>query len=381
MVFFKKFGEISEVELSFLCMILMFELASVDGIVQHGNSMNENNETNDEGRSNGDENWTVVTYSGINGVNDVSNPHQTSSAQENESTRINNGETSSLHDMDESTPLLPNSESSISTRSNTDMMIHRQSFWTISFGIAIAISLLLALYFRVSFLEDKDTFIIYDTTDKSEVLSKLSNLYIGYFVYQMVIKTVMIAVLVFVIKMKSASTPARICQSDRFHNSIISVSFSGSFIALLIQLWGCIISTPLTHNTILIAVKNVGTIIEISLQRFVLLKIYHLPSPSTKLSMALIFFILSFMNGKFWLIDNWFGLTPYEQFVMRVMLDPKIEKVFSKFVLAFLCFFRIESFVAFYEVYCDVKIQKNNKNNKTNKQTNNDLQNTTQKES
>lgn len=338
--FLKKFSEISKVEVSFLCMILMFELASV---VE--NPTNAHNETHTEGGNNDDSNCIEVICTDRTSVNGVSNQ-----------TSVNNAESSSGHDINESTRLLPNSES-ISTTNNTDMMIHRQSFWTICCGIGIAISLLLALYVRISFLEHKDTFIISDTTDKSEVLSHLSNVYIAYFVYQMVIKAVMITLLIFAFKMKEPNTRTRINQSDRFHNSIISVSFSGSFIALLVQILGCIISTPLTHNTILIAVKNVVNIIEISLQRFVLLKIYCPRSPATTLSMPLIFFILSFMNGELWLIDNWFGITPYEQFVIRIMLNVNIEKVFSQFVLGFVCFFRIESFVTFFELYCDVKIK------------------------
>lgn len=256
----KQFGEISEVEVSFLCMILMFELASVDGIVQHGNPMNEHNETHTEDGNNDDRNSIVVISTDRTSVNGVSNQHQIPRSQEIESTSVSNAgsssrhvigestsdsnaETSSRHDMNESTLLLPNSES-ISTTSNTDMMIHRQSFWTICCGIGIAISLVLGLYVRIAFIEDKGTFIIFDTTDKSEVLSHLSNIYIEYFVYQMVIKAVMITLLMFVFNIKDASTPTRICQSDRFHNSIMSVSFSGSFIALLVQLWGCIIMTP-----------------------------------------------------------------------------------------------------------------------------------------
>lgn len=299
---FKRFGEISEIELSFLCMILMFELASVDG-----NSTNE---------------------------------HQ--------STSINNTETSSRHGVDESTRLLPSSGSSV-----TDMMIHRQSFCTICFGIVTASSFLLAMYFRMSLLDDEYTLIISNTTDKSEVLPNLSINDIGDFVYQMVTKAVMIALLMLVIRMKSTSTHASILQLDRFHNFIISVSFSGSFIGLLVQLWSCM-TIPLTPNTILIAVKNVVTVIEISLQRFALLKIYH---PCSPLSMVLILFVLSCMNGELWAFYSWYGITPYEHFVGRLVLNDKIEEVVSQFVLGFLCFFRIESLVVFYEWYCAVKIK------------------------
>lgn len=301
--FFKSFGGISEIELSFLCMILMFELASVDG-----NSTNEHQ-------------WTSV----------------------------NNTETSSRDGVDYSIHLLPSSGSSV-----TDMMIHRQSFCTICFGIVTASSFLLAMYFRISILlEDDDTFIISNTTDKSEVLPNLSINDIGDFVYQMVTKAVMIALLMLVIKMKSTSTHASILQLDSFHNFIISVSYSASFIGLLVQLWSCMI-IPLTPNTILIAVKNVVTGIEISLQRFALLKIYH---PCSPLSMVLILFVLSCMNGELWVFYNWYGITPDEHFVGRQVLTDKIEEVVSKFVLGFLCFFHIESLLVFYEWYCAVKIK------------------------